>query len=63
MPGKAAKVTITERQRDILVTLRDAVTAPSHLRQRAAIILLAFAGLRNQDITEELGLGGRQVGR
>jgi transposase len=63
MPGKAAKVTITERQRDILVILRDAVTAPSHLRQRAAIILLAFAGLRNQDITEELGLGGRQVGR
>ncbi len=63
MPGKAAKVTITERQRDILVTLRDAVTAPSHLRQRAAIILLAFDGLRNQDITEELGLGGRQVGR
>src|SRR5271154_6477285 len=63
MPGKAAKVTITERQLDILVTLRDAVTAPSHLRQRAAIILLAFDGLRNEDITEELGLGGRQVGR
>ncbi len=63
MPGKAAKVTITERQRDILTTLRDAVTAPSHLRQRAAIILLAFDGLRNEDITEELGLGGRQVGR
>jgi transposase len=63
MPGKAAKVTITERQHDILITLRDAVTAPSHLRQRAAIILLAFNGFRNQDISEELGLGGRQVGR
>lgn len=63
MPGKAAKITITERQRDILVTLRNAVTAPSHLRQRAALILLAFDGLRNQDIAEQLGLGGRQVGR
>ena len=63
MPGKAAKVIITERQHDILLTLRNAVTAPSHLRQRAAIILLAFDGLRNEDITEELSLGGRQVGQ
>ena len=63
MPGKAAKVIITERQHDILLTLRNAVTAPSHLRQRATIILLAFDGLRNEDIAEELGLGGRQVGR
>ncbi len=63
MPGKAAKVTITERQRDILLTLRNAVTAPSHLRQRAAVILLAFDGLRNEEITERLGLGQRQVGR
>lgn len=31
MPGKAAKVIITERQHDILLTLRNAVTAPSHL--------------------------------
>jgi transposase len=63
MPGKAAKLTITERQQDILLTLRNAVTAPSHLRQRATIILLAFDGLRNQDIAEEIGLGRRQVGR
>jgi transposase len=63
MPGKAAKLTITERQQDILLTLRNAVTAPSHLRQRATIILLAFDGLRNQDIAEEVGLGRRQVGR
>jgi hypothetical protein len=46
MPGKAAKITVTERQHDILLTLRNA-TAPSHLRQRAAVILLAFDGLRN----------------
>jgi transposase len=62
MPGKAARIIITERQRDILRTLRDAVTAPSHLRQRAAIILLAFDGLRNDEIAERIGLGPRPVG-
>src|SRR5690348_13366412 len=62
MPGKAARITITERQRDILCTLRNAVTAPSHLRQRAAIILLAFAGLRNDEIAERIGLGKRPIG-
>ncbi len=63
MPGKAAKITVTERQHNILLTLRNAITAPSHLRQRAAVILLAFDGLRNEDIAEKLGLGRRQVGR
>jgi transposase len=63
MPGQAAKVTVTERQHAILLTLRNAVTAPSHLRLRAAVILLAFDGRRNQDIADELGLGPRQVGR
>ena len=63
MPGKAAKITVTERQHDILLTLRNAITAPSHLRQRAAVILLAFDGLRNEEIAERLGLGQRQVGR
>ena len=63
MPGQAAKITITERQHDILFTLRNAVTAPSHLRRRASVILLAFNGLRNEDIAEEVGLGRRQVGR
>ena len=42
MPGKAAKVTVTERQHEILLTLRNATTAPAHLRQRATVILLAF---------------------
>ena len=63
MPGKAAKITITERQQDILLTFRNAVTAPSQLRQRAAIILLAFDGLRNEEIAEQVGLAQRQVGR
>ena len=63
MPGKAAKITITERQQEILQTISRAVTAPSHLRQRAAIIVLAFDGLRNQDIAARVGLTHRQVGR
>jgi transposase len=63
MPGKAAKVTVTERQHAILLTLRNATTAPSHLRQRAAVILLAFEGLRNDEIADRIGLGRSQVGR
>jgi transposase len=63
MPGKAARTTITERQQDILRTFSRSVTAPSRLRQRAAIILLAFDGLLNEDIAERVGLTHRQVGR
>jgi transposase len=63
MPGKAAKTTITERQQEILRTFSRSVTAPSRLRQRASIIILAFDGLRNQDIAQRVGLTHRQVGR
>ena len=63
MPGKAAKITITERQQDILQTFSRSVTAASRLRQRASIIVLAFDGLLNQDIAPKVGLTHRQVGR
>jgi transposase len=63
MPGKAAKITITERQKEILQTFSRATTAPSRLRQRATIILLAFDGLRNQDIAARVDMTYRQVGR
>ena len=63
MPGKAAKITITERQQEILQTFSRSVTAPSRLRQRASIIVLAFDGLLNEDIAERVGLTHRQVGR
>ena len=53
MPGKAAKITITERQQEILQTFSRSVTAPSRLRQRASIIVLAFDGLLNEDIARE----------
>jgi transposase len=63
MPGKAAKITITECQQEILRTFSRATTAPSRLRQRAAIILMAFDGLLNEEIAETVGLVHRQVGR
>ncbi len=63
MPGKAAKITITERQQDILQTFSRSVTAPSRLRQRASIILMGFDGRLNEDIAERVGLTRRQVGR
>src|SRR5436305_5562191 len=63
MPGKAAKITITERQQDILQTFSRSVTAASRLRQRASIIFLAFDGLLNEDIARRVGLTRRQVGR
>ena len=63
MPGQAVKTLITERQQEILLTFSRSVTAPSRLRQRASIIVLAFSGLRNQDIAERVGLTHRQVGR
>jgi transposase len=62
-PGKAAKITITERQQEILWTFSRAVTAASRLRQRASIIILAFDGLLNEDIARGVGLTHRQVGR
>jgi transposase len=63
MPGKAAKITLTERQNEILQTFSRSATAPSRLRQRATIILLAFDGLRNDQIAARVGLTHRQVGR
>ncbi len=62
MPGKAAKITITERQQEILQTLRNAVPAPSRLRPRASLILLAFERRRNDEIAQEVGLAQGPVG-
>jgi transposase len=61
MPGRTAKVTITERQQDILLTTCNAPTASSQLRQRAAIVLSAFQKRDNGEIATEVGLSRRQV--
>ena len=63
MPGKAAKITVTERPPELLPTLSRAVTAASRLRRRATILLLAFDGRRHEEIAQRVGLTHRQVGR
>jgi transposase len=62
MPGKAAKVWITERQQSILLELSKSVTESRLIVQRATIVLRAFAGQRNDQIAVEIGIGPGQVG-
>jgi transposase len=62
MAGSAAKVVISERQQKVLRKLSTATTKAKRLVQRATIILLAFSGLANQDIAQQVGLGRNQVG-
>jgi len=63
MPGKAAKVTITERQQVILEELSHSRSEAKLIVQRATIILLAFGKLPNEEIAGEVGLERKQVGR
>jgi hypothetical protein len=62
MPGKAAKVIITERQQQILNEFSRSRSEPSFLRQRSTLILLAFAGLLNEQIALQVDLERHQVG-
>jgi transposase len=62
MAGNAAKVVITERQQEILDEFRRSRTEVSCLRQRSTIILLAFSGLLNEQIAEQVALERHQVG-
>jgi putative transposase len=62
MPGTAAKVVITERQQDILLTMSRSVTIAFQLRQRAQVILLGFEGRLNSEIEDIVGLGHDAVG-
>jgi transposase len=62
MPGKAAKVVITERQQQILDDFSRSRSEPSFLRQRSDIILLAFSGLLNEQIAPRVDLERHQVG-
>jgi len=62
MPGKAAKVTITERQQEHLQAIVRRTTAPQRLVQRARIILLAFESWKNEPIAEFLRCERHQVG-
>jgi transposase len=62
MPGKARKVVISERQQEILREIKNARTASVRDVQRATIILLAFAGVVNEEIAGHVRLERHQVG-
>lgn len=56
MPGTAAKVVITERQKDVLEFFVRRPTSAQSLVTRSRIILLAFAKHRNDEIAGILGM-------
>jgi transposase len=62
MPGTAAKIIISERQQKLLEEFRKSRTIGKCLAQRAAIILLGFSGMLNEDIALQVGLNRQQVG-
>jgi DDE superfamily endonuclease len=62
MPGKAAKVVVTERQLVILEELSRSRSESRTISQRATIVLRAFAKRSNQEISAEVGLERKQVG-
>ena len=57
MSGKAAKIQLTETRYNILEAIRRSTTAANRLVQRVGVILMAFAGMLNVTISQELGLG------
>lgn len=62
MPGKASKVTITEKQQVILEELGRSRSVSKAIIQRAMIVLLAFQGLLNEEIAPQVGINRQQVG-
>jgi putative transposase len=62
MPGTARKVIVTERQLALLQTLERSSSCPQGVARHAAIIRLAFEGLRNEEIAEQLGCERHQPG-
>lgn len=62
MCGKAAKIVLTEKQQHELTKIKRSTICPQRLIVRATIILLAFEGLLNFQISALVGLGRHQVG-
>ena len=62
MPGKAAKIVLTEKQHEIVDDITRSKTVSLRLIQRCQIILLAFGGALNATIAEKVGLHRVQVG-
>lgn len=62
MSGKAARITVTQKQESILKQIACSVTNPKRLIQRARMILLGFARRLNGEIAKEIGVDRKQVG-
>ena len=62
MPATARKVIVTERQLALLLTLERSSSCPQGVARHAAMIRLAFEGLRNEQIAEQLGCERHQPG-
>jgi transposase len=62
MPGKAARVRVSEKQWVVLQELSRSRTVAKGIVQRALILVLGVQGLRNEQIALEVGLIRRQVG-
>ena len=62
MPGKAAKVLLSEKQLGVLQEMSRSRTEPKCVVQRASIMLLAFEGQWNQEIATQVMLNPQQVG-
>jgi putative transposase len=62
MPGKAAKVIVTERQLATLKTMAGSSTCPQGVAQRARMIVLAFAGETNESIAQRIQCERHMVG-
>ena len=62
MPGKAAKVTISERQQELLLEICRRPSSSQQLAQRSKIVLLAFEGKQNGQIAEVVGCERHAVG-
>ena len=62
MPGKAAKLRITERQQVLLEEFSRSRTESKCLAQRASIVLSGFQGMLNEEIASQVGLNRQQVG-
>ena len=63
MPGKAAKIRLSERQKEILEAIVRRSTSEQRLVVRAWIVLLGFEGKLNEVIAGELGVCAAQVGQ
>ena len=62
MPGRAAKVQVSEKQLAVLQELSRSRTAAKGTVQRASIIVRGFQGMLNQQIGAEVGRNRQQVG-